>query len=233
MPVRAVVYRKGNLVVESRDEAPGKGVLIKPSSSGICGSDLHNIQRAREGKANIESWIFGHEFGGFDAQGKLYAVRPPGCCGTCGQCKKGRTHLCRIAGVDVVGFALPGGMAEAVRVPEDRLVPMPAGSNPAHVCLVEPVSVVLHGINMVHDLRAGDEALVYGAGSIGLLCAAALVDKGIKTKIVAKYPHQQAAARKLGAEPVAEAGKNIADVSFGEPNLLKVIFLLVGIAIYL
>ncbi|KAI9018902.1 alcohol dehydrogenase GroES domain-containing protein [Hyaloraphidium curvatum] len=213
MSTRAVVFRRGTLVVEPLSEPPGRGVVIRPTAAGICGSDLHALQRAAKGQEKLEGRIFGHEFGGYDPSGRLVAVRPPGSCGECSQCKKGRRHLCRTAGVDVVGFALPGGMAEAVKVPEDRLVPMPAGFDPRFVGLVEPVSVVIHGINLA-AMKPGDEALVYGAGSIGLLCAAALVDRGHKTKIVAKYPHQEAAARKLGAEPVKEAGKNAADVSF-------------------
>jgi threonine dehydrogenase-like Zn-dependent dehydrogenase len=56
-------------------------------------------------------------------------------------------------------------------------------------------------------------ALVVGSGSIGLLTAAVLADRGIKVDIVCRHPHQFEAAENLGVNAVSEAGSNY-DVSF-------------------
>jgi threonine dehydrogenase-like Zn-dependent dehydrogenase len=56
-------------------------------------------------------------------------------------------------------------------------------------------------------------ALVVGSGSIGLLTAAALADRGITVDIVCRHPHQFEAAQKLGVNAVAKPGSNY-DVSF-------------------
>jgi threonine dehydrogenase-like Zn-dependent dehydrogenase len=56
-------------------------------------------------------------------------------------------------------------------------------------------------------------ALVVGSGSIGLLTAAVLVDRGINVDIVCRHPHQFEAAQKLGVNAISKAGLNY-DVSF-------------------
>jgi threonine dehydrogenase-like Zn-dependent dehydrogenase len=91
-------------------------------------------------------------------------------------------------------------------------VSVPAGTDPATVGLVEPLAVVIHGINRV-SLLPGVSALVVGSGSIGLLTAAVLADRGITVDIVCRHPHQFDAAEKLGVNAVSKAGSNY-DVSF-------------------
>jgi threonine dehydrogenase-like Zn-dependent dehydrogenase len=91
-------------------------------------------------------------------------------------------------------------------------VPVPAGTDPATVGLVEPLAVVVHGINRV-PLISGMSALVVGSGSIGLLTAAVLADRGINVDIVCRHPHQFEAAEKLGVKAVSKPGTNY-DVSF-------------------
>jgi threonine dehydrogenase-like Zn-dependent dehydrogenase len=56
-------------------------------------------------------------------------------------------------------------------------------------------------------------ALVVGSGSIGLLTAAVLADRGITVDIVCRHPHQFDAAAKLGVNAVNKAGSHY-DVSF-------------------
>jgi threonine dehydrogenase-like Zn-dependent dehydrogenase len=97
-------------------------------------------------------------------------------------------------------------------VEASRLVPVPNGTDPAAVGLVEPLAVVVHGINRVRLIH-GMSALVVGSGSIGLLTAAVLADRGINVDIVCRHPHQFEAAQKLGVNAVAKPGSNY-DVSF-------------------
>jgi threonine dehydrogenase-like Zn-dependent dehydrogenase len=105
-----------------------------------------------------------------------------------------------------------GGLAEFVRVDTNQIFHMPSGVDPAAVGLVEPLAVVIHGINR-SGIEKGSRAVVIGAGSIGLLTAAVLIDRGISVDIVTRHPHQAVAAEKVGARPVTEAGVNY-DVSF-------------------
>lgn len=197
--MRAAVADRGTVSVVDRDVPDGDGVLVRVTSSGICGSDLHLLE------AGVSGVILGHEFGGLTDDGRLVAVRPTGECGMCAECGTGLGHLCRSAGRALLGVSLDGGLAEWTRVDPGRIVEVPAGIDPRHVGLVEPIAVVVHGVERVRPER-GARALVLGAGSIGLLCGATLVDRGISVDIVARHPHQRAAAEGLGLTVVETPG---------------------------
>jgi threonine dehydrogenase-like Zn-dependent dehydrogenase len=193
----AVTSSNGKVSVVERDipDGDGDGELIAITSSGICGSDLHMIEN---GLSNV---ILGHEFGGHTTDGRLVAVRPTRECGTCEHCRAHRSQVCSEVMSQGLGITVDGGLAEFMRVPADRLFEMPAGTDPANVGLVEPLAVVLHGINKM-TLAAGSRALVVGAGSIGLLAAAVLRDRGVHVDIVARHSHQFHAAEQLGVRAV-------------------------------
>jgi len=204
--MRAVTSSQGSIVVSDHEEPTGTGELITVTSAGICGSDLHLVA------SGLSGVILGHEFGGFTADGRLVAVRPTGECGSCPQCASGFPHTCREAAASLHGTSINGGLAEFVRVQPSRLVPVPDGTDPAIVGLVEPLAVVIHGVNRV-PLIQGMSAVVIGSGSIGLLTASVLADRGITVDIVCRHPHQSEAAEKLGINAVAKPGANY-DVSF-------------------
>lgn len=202
----AVTASQGVITVVERDTPEGNGELIAVTSSGICGSDLHMIE------AGLSGVVLGHEFGGLTSSGQLVAIRPTGECGTCQQCSMGYPQTCSMASRSLHGMSRDGGLAEFVLVDHNQIFPIPAGVDPASVGLVEPLAVVIHGINRSH-IEKGSRAVVIGAGSIGLLTAAVLVDRGINVEIVTRHPHQSLAAEKIGAHPVSEAGSNY-DMSF-------------------
>jgi len=204
--MRAVTSSKGSVIVGDHDVPTGTGELITVTSVGICGSDLHLIA------SGLSGVILGHEFGGFTEDGTLVAVRPTGECGTCPQCLSEFPHTCHQAAASLHGTSIDGGLAEFVRVEPSRLIPVPSGTDPATVGLVEPLAVVNHAINRV-ALRPSMTALVVGSGSIGLLTAAVLADRGINVDIVCRHPHQFEAAEKLGVNAVSKPGTNY-DVSF-------------------
>jgi len=202
----AVTASQGVITVIEKDIPEGSGELIAVTSSGICGSDLHMIE------AGLSGVVLGHEFGGLTSSGQLVAVRPTGECGTCPQCTTGYSQTCSMAGRSLHGMSRDGGLAEFVHVDANQIFPMPAGVDPTSVGLVEPLAVVIHGINR-SNIQKGSRAVVVGAGSIGLLTAAVLVDRGISVDIVTRHGHQSLAAEKLGARAISEPGNNY-DISF-------------------
>lgn len=200
--MRAVFADQKSVVVRDTEPPSGEGVDLRIAMCGICGSDLHMIENGMRGV------VVGHEFGGWLPDGRLVAVRPTGECGTCRHCNRGKHHLCSDAMARSHGISMNGGLAESVRVEESRLTVMPAGSRPRDAAMVEPLAVALHGARRAGVTRGG-HALVVGAGSIGLLTAAALRAWGVECDIVARHPHQASAAEALGARvvgrPVASA----------------------------
>ena len=202
----AVIAQDKKITVVQHDLPEGAGELIRVTSSGICGSDLHMIENG------LTRAVLGHEFGGFTEDGRLVAVRPTGACGSCVHCTSHKSQLCADAMFKSHGISLDGGLAEFVRVESSRLFEIPVGTNSMNVGLVEPLAVAIHGINKI-SLQRDSRAVVVGAGSIGLLAAAVLRDRGVHVDIVARHPHQFAAAEKLGVTPVETAGSNY-DASF-------------------
>lgn len=193
--MRAVFAEQKSVVLRDIEAPTGEGVDLRVAMCGICGSDLHMIENGMRGV------VVGHEFGGWLQDGRLVAVRPTGECGTCTHCARGRHHLCADAMARSYGISMNGGLAESVRVEESRLTVMPAGSRPRDAALVEPLAVSIHGLRR-SGVSRGDHALVVGAGSIGLLTAAALRAWGVECDIVTRHAHQAAAAEALGARVV-------------------------------
>lgn len=201
--MRAVVAAGGSVDVVDRDipvvEGTPDDVEVQVTSAGICGSDLHLLD------VGLRGVILGHEFGGRTNDGRLVAVRPTGQCHACTDCERGLHHLCRHAGASLLGIARDGGLTETVHVARERLIPMPEGVTDRNVALVEPLAVVVHGVERaVHE--PGMRSLVVGAGSIGLLCGAVLADRGIAVDVLARHRQQRDAARALGLNPVDEPG---------------------------
>ena len=183
------------MVLHDVPEPDGNGVLLSMAEAGICGSDLHMV---RSGMAPV---TIGHEFGGHLPDGTLVAVRPTGECGTCAACARGFQNACADTWGDCHGISIDGGLSDRVIVDPSRTVPMGPTARPVDAALVEPLAVSLHGVRRVGP-RPGSRALVVGAGSIGLLAAVALRSWGVETDIVARHPHQAAAAEALGARVV-------------------------------
>ena len=202
----AVIAEDKEIKVVERDVPEGDGELVRVTSSGICGSDLHMIDNG------LVRAVLGHEFGGYTSDGRLVAVRPTGACGSCTHCTSHRSQLCADAMFRSHGISMDGGLAEYARVEASRLFEIPTTTNPANIGLVEPLAVVLHGINKI-SLESGSRAVVVGAGSIGLLASAVLKDRGVNVDIVARHRHQFEAAEKLGVTPVENASNDY-DASF-------------------
>ncbi len=162
------------------------------TNAGICGSDLHILEWG------INDIVLGHEFGGVDDAGNLWAVRPKSSCGACDACERHLEHLCRDATKDMNGISAQGGLAEEIIVPQDRLIRVPSSVRASDVGLVEPLAVVMHGLRR-GNVQGGMKAAVVGGGSIGLLTAAALRHRGIDVDLYARHEHQRAAAERIGA----------------------------------
>lgn len=190
--MRAVMSKDGDVFVVDTPMPTGDGVLVRVTNSGICGSDLHTVALGKSGV------IIGHEFGGYLEDGRLVTVRPTGECGHCRWCATGAPNRCTEAVSQLYGGTINGGLADYVIVDPSRMIEMPVGTDPSHVGLVEPVAVAIHGVTRSR-IQPGNSVLVIGGGSIGLLAAAALVDKGFDVDIVARHPHQQRAAEMIGA----------------------------------
>ena len=113
-----------------------------------------------------------------------------------------------IAGTEVIGLGYnpdqPGAFAEYMPLSERMLLPVPAGMNPDHAALVEPIAVGVHAVNYAR-LASDDVALVIGCGPIGLAVIAALKMRGVGPIIASDYSAgRRALALRMGADIVVD-----------------------------
>ncbi|MDX1384259.1 MAG: alcohol dehydrogenase catalytic domain-containing protein [Thermoanaerobaculia bacterium] len=209
--MRAGVYR-GRHRVELEElplpqPAPGE-VRIRVEACGVCGSDLHVYHAPPREVA--PGMTLGHELvGAVDAVGEAVegwavgdrvAVEPLLSCGRCGRCRAGRETECLETGL--IGMHAPGGFADYVVAPAQRLFRLPPGLAPELAALTEPLAVALHALDR-GGLEPGEDFLVLGGGAVGLLVVAAARLRGAgRITVTARYPHQARLAAELGADEV-------------------------------
>jgi (R,R)-butanediol dehydrogenase / meso-butanediol dehydrogenase / diacetyl reductase len=161
---------------------PGE-VIIRVDGCGICGSDLTSYKLGLFTDA-----VPGHEIAGVIVTigdgvtgwsvGETAVIDPKIPCSACDDCRNGASYRCAMALTSGIGFARDGGFAEYVAAPAALLHRLPAGLALGHACLVEPLSVAIHGVERAR-LHPGDAVVVIGLGPIGLFTVATLHARGI------------------------------------------------------
>jgi len=196
-------------IVERPVPEPRPGwIRVRVSAVGICGTDLHFYRGSFPSPAGL---LPGHEMGGvIDALGEgvqlpvgaAVAIEPQSFCGECYQCRTGNHNRCskRI----LFGVTGRGGCAEFATIPAYAAYMLPGGVTPAAGALAEPLAVCVRGLHRA-QIEAGQRIVILGAGTIGLMSLLGARAAGAAEILVtARYPHQQRAARALGADSVFE-----------------------------
>src|ERR1700733_6569092 len=228
--MRAVVIEKpGHISVQDvPDPVPGHDeVIVRVMACGICGTDLHIADG--EFPPTPYPIIPGHEFAGVIADsngsdleaGTLVAVDPTLNCGHCEMCRAGRGNLC--LNWNATGDTVNGAFAEYVAVPYRNVYRLPDGMTARAGALVEPTSCAVHGMRRLGPV-AGQSAVVYGAGTMGLLLTQLLLSEGASSvTVVDRISERLDIASALGARVAAEAGDqyDIAVDATGVPALIE------------
>ncbi len=190
--MKALVYTADEEMTYRDEPAPSAGdgdALIAVESVGICGSDMHAYLGHDERR--VPPLILGHEAVGTVLEGsrpgERVVLNPLITCGVCDDCLGGRQNLC--AERDLIGMYRAGAFAEQIAIPERNLIPVPDGLPSAHAALTEPGATGLHAILLAERVMARPpsecSALVIGAGSVGLLTALLLRNKGVERIVIA------------------------------------------------
>jgi 2-desacetyl-2-hydroxyethyl bacteriochlorophyllide A dehydrogenase len=175
--VKAAYYqaRRELDVREAPDPEPGPNeVLIRVAACGICGTDQHIFDGDFFPSYPL---IGGHELAGEVValgpqevetglrEGDRVAVNPNIFCGGCFYCRRGQANHC--LNWTAIGVTRDGGFAEYVVAPAANVYPV--GDMDVEVAaFIEPISCVVYGLQRLR-VPVGANALVYGAGPIGLL----------------------------------------------------------------
>ena len=199
-------------------KAPAGCALIRIRKVGVCGSDFH----AFFGRHPIYTYprIVGHELAGVVVEapandkgiqaGDRCAIEPYVSCGKCRACLKGRTNCCEK--IQVLGVHVDGGMQEFLAVPVE-LLHKSTRLSLDQLALVETLGIGAHAVRR-SGLKAGEEALVVGAGPIGISAAQFATATGAKVHMIEKSELRKAFVEQMGIRCSAAADGRQADVVF-------------------
>ncbi|WP_414468256.1 glutathione-independent formaldehyde dehydrogenase [Methanobacterium sp. ACI-7] len=225
--MKAVVY-KGPKNVEIEEVENPKierptDVLVRVTTSAICGSDLHMY----DGETIMESGrIFGHEpMGIVEAVGDAVELTKPGdrvvipfnvACGFCLNCIQGMTNACLTMNPEQPGAAYgyagmgpyAGAQAEYVRVPFGDWACLKLPGEPGDqfeddfMMLADIFPTGYYGAELAH-VGPGKAVAVFGAGPVGLLAAYSSILKGAaEVYVVDNSDERLKRAESIGAIPV-------------------------------
>jgi L-iditol 2-dehydrogenase len=167
-------------------------VLIKVEYCGVCGSDLHAASNAKGYEFIPKPIILGHELSGYviqihpgsnnkDLLDSRVVVEPGVYCNKCKQCLNGRRNIC--SNIKALGLHYDGGMAEYVKVKADFIHQIPESLPYEMAAMTEPLSVALHAVQKVGNVKENQNVLVQGCGIIGYFAAIAAKNRGANVTI--------------------------------------------------
>ena len=225
--MRALVYKSTHKVAIENVPDPRiedqTDVIVKLTTSGICGSDLHMY----EGRAPVEAGlVFGHEnMGVVDSIGSAVKTIAVGDrvvlpfnigCGFCFNCTRGYSSACLTVNPEAAGGGygysglgpFPGGQAEFLRVPfaDYNCLKLPGTPGDEFeddfLLLSDIFPTGFHATELAH-VGVGDSVAIFGAGPVGLLAALSAKIKGAsEIYVVDSIVERLEKAASIGATPV-------------------------------
>ena len=205
-------------------------VLVKITSTNICGSDLHMY----EGRTDMEAGrILGHENLGVVIEvGKAVDRVKVGdrvClpfnigCGFCENCERGLTGFCLTVNPGFAGGAYgfagmgpySGGQAELLRVPYGDynclVLPPDAQEKESDYVMLSDIFPTGYHATELAGVKPGDTVVIYGAGPVGLMAAYSANLKGAsKVMVVDTHKDRLKLAEEIGAIAVDDTeGKGV------------------------
>ena len=184
-----IINKPGDVnIIDTPKPVRKKGeALLKVLYGGICGSDL-GTYRGTFAYASYPR-IPGHEFSAEIVEidendrnlkpGMIVTCNPYFNCTKCYSCQRGLVNCC--TSNETLGAQRDGAFSEYITMPIERIYDgkgLPAKT----LALIEPFCISYHGVSRA-DVKAGDNVLVLGAGTIGVLAAVAAKAKGAKVYI--------------------------------------------------
>jgi threonine dehydrogenase-like Zn-dependent dehydrogenase len=210
-------------MVEGADSRPAAAIEVEVIEVGVCGTDLE-IANDGYGAAppGRDSLVLGHENLGRVSRAPQESNLTPGqlvvatvrrpCPERCAPCAAGQSDDCLTGHYTERGIkGRDGYMAERYLESSDYLVPLPSTLRRVGV-LMEPSSIVEKGLMQSFKIQRARmpweprQALVCGAGAVGLLAAIFLRLRDLEVSLVA-----QAAPDSPAVKIAQELGANLLD----------------------
>jgi propanol-preferring alcohol dehydrogenase len=200
--------------------APGDA-RVRVLACGICGTDVHALRGMVLPKGASYPIRPGHEVAGIVEEvhngttgvsvGELVALHPIDPCGECAACLAGDDRHCEHG--RALGFNVPGGMAEEVVWPADRMIGVDDLPAVEAALLPDAVATAYRAL-MAARLPPGGSLCVIGPGGVGthVLALARALDPDARLAAVVRSRAAAERVAHLGAEAIhglPEAGRRL------------------------
>ena len=229
--MKAVVYKEPfKVAVEEVDDPQlehPNDVIVRITSTAICGSDLHMYEGRTAAQPGI---VFGHENMGIveEVGDGVTSIREGDrvvmpfnvACGFCKNCVDGYTGYCLTVNPGFAGGAYGyvamgpwvGGQAERLRVPyaDFNCLKLPPGNEHEtdFILLADIFPTGYHGCELA-QVSPGNTVAVYGGGPVGLMAAySAMLRGAAKVFVVDRIAERLQKAEQIGAIPINFAERN-------------------------
>lgn len=214
------LHGTGDVRVESVPDArvvDPTDVVVRITTSAICGSDLHQYHGRVPGLP--KGVVMGHEFMGVveAVGGEVKKVRTGDriiapfsiSCGFCDWCRMRLPTQCTTTGRAVFGgrfgVQYPGGQAEAIRVPfaDHMCEKVPEGMADEEAFFLGDILSTGYCCAENAGIRPGDTVAIFGAGPVGLFALqSAHLFGPSRVFVVDRVDYRLALAEEMGGIPV-------------------------------
>jgi len=202
--------RVGSVIDVAEPLVGDHDLLVEIERVGICGTDVEffngDMAYLASGHAKYPLQL-GHEWCGRVInignkvaphwRGKLITGDTMLGCQDCARCSNGFQYLCDDR--DEVGIrnGYPGALAQRLVIPDFAAHELPDDLDPALGAMVEPTGNALRSVDAT-KLLTGDRMLIFGPGTIGLLCALIAQSRGIEVHLVGVEERSLTFAQQFG-----------------------------------
>lgn len=212
-------------------------VLIKMTTIGVCGSDIHYYTTGKIGVQVVKyPYPVGHEGSGIVEKigskvkhvkvGDRIAIEPAMSCGECDQCKAGRAHTCRkLRFLGCPGQA-DGLLSEYLVMPEHCCIPIASTLSHDEAVISEPLAIGVYAVQQSIAMKKATVGIL-GYGPIGMsVLLPAKAQGASKIYVTDNLDYRLNYAKRDGAVMTVNPTKEdvAAKIKEIEPMLLDVVF---------
>lgn len=211
-----------------------KDVLLKVTTVGVCGSDVHYFTNGHIGDQIVKyPFIVGHECSAVvEAVGEnvtcikpgdRVAVDPAIACMRCDQCLNEKFNRCRNQRFLGCPDQIEGCLCEYIVMPEHNCFKFVESMSLIQAALVEPLSIGIYAATLLRNNSAQTIGIL-GTGPIGLSVLLASKQAGISTVYATdKIDNRIKIAKQIGASWAGHPDRNNSMERI-EPNSLDAVF---------
>jgi 2-desacetyl-2-hydroxyethyl bacteriochlorophyllide A dehydrogenase len=165
-------------------------IILRVKACGVCGTDLKIVSGMLPSSVISLPHILGHEIAGEVVKiGSAVKDITPGqtglvyfyvTCRNCEMCRTGKENLC--LSIKRLGFELPGGFAQFIKLPAYNFCPHDRSVLPNHMAVLpDAVATSYHALKTMAGVSIGQTVLIVGIGGLGIHAVQIAKLMGLKT----------------------------------------------------